>query len=438
MPYWVNVRRVSPTLPNIRVSPRTLRRHADRVFADLVAVGDLVSVECGQHRFLVANTAEHVRELMLERSEQLVKHSQLIEAGGRPAWLPVYGGGISVPLFRAALARGLTPARIPETLAAVSEAASTETEGWRDGLSLPLMAMTRRVATRAVCRSSFASSLTSTELASAQRAIAWADLQSRITSRSTRNLERLKLYTVKRKAAAARLTALGASLIDNADRAQQTQLTAVVDELPTFHPSAGRQQQNAIVGELFQGAAAPLAQTASWLLLRFAQHEEVAERLRAEWQRVLHPGAPVDRDCLKALVYTSAFIREVTRFHPTNARIVRAAVADTELGGVPVPVGTRVVVNVRAIHNDPRFYSGPAEFKPDRWLDSRPAASTLAYLAFGVGTRRCLGENMAMVALAAMLPALARNWDFAHGQVAVVDIGRNQPAERTRVELRSR
>lgn len=425
-------------LPSIRISPRTLRRHADRVFADLVAAGDLVCVECGQHRFLVANTADHVRELMLERSEQLVKHSQLIEAGGRPAWLPVYGGGISVPLFRAALARGLTPARIPETLAAVSDAASIETAGWRQGSTLPLMAAMRRVATRAVSRSSFASSLTATELASAERAIAWADLQSRITSRSTRNLERLKLYSARRKVAATRLTALGARLIDNADRTQPTQLTAVVDELPAFHPSADRQQQNAIVGELFQGAAAPLAQTASWLLLRFAQHGEAAAHLRAEWHRALPPGAPLDQDTLKELAYTSAFIREVTRLHPTNARIVRAAVADTELGGVPVPVGTRVVVNVRAIHNDTRFYSDPAEFAPERWLDGRPAASTFAYLAFGVGTRRCLGENMALVALAAMLPALARNWDFTVGRVAIVDVGRHQPSERMRLKLQSR
>jgi cytochrome P450 len=419
------------------VAPRQLIREPERTFESLARCGDLVWVVCGDHRFLLVNHPELVRELLIDRAAEMVKHSQLIEAGGRPAVLGAYGGGIPVQPFRAALARGLGPARIPDALAAVASASAAEVEKWRDGASLRLMSSMRRVAAATACRMSFGSSLTARELALAERAIGWVDLKSRVSSRASRVVEEMKLYGLRQRIATSRLRTLGSSLIENADRREVTQLTAVIDDLPLLHPSTTRRDQDAIVGELYQGAAAPLAQTAAWALVRFAREGEARALLRMEWEALPHAGA-IDRSELGALPYTRAFIREVTRLHPTNARIVRVALADSRLGDQPVPAGCRVVVNVLAIHRDSRFYDRPDEFAPARWLEGQPSAHKFAYLAFGRGTRRCLGENLAQFALTGLLPMLARTWDFDFDRVQVATGGRIQPSERTRVILRAR
>jgi pentalenene oxygenase len=426
------------TMADVVVAPRRLLKHYDDVFEELVAHGGLVWVTCGNHRFLVVNDADHVKQLLVERAEQLVKHSQLIEAGHPPKELPPYGGGISVPMFRRAQARGLGPARIPYILSAVEIAAGAETMGWRAGMSLPLMASLRRIATQSVCRSSLASRLSSAELSAAERSILWMDLPARVTSPRTRAVEALKLYGARGRLARSRLTALGARLIENADRTQRSQLAAVVAELPKFHPSTTRDDHANIVGELFYGAVAPLTQTAAWSVLCFATEPEAAANLREEWARVLPDGSRVEEAALRELRYTESFVREVTRLHPTNARIVRAAMTDTELGGEHVPKGSRVVVNVLAIHRDERFYEDATRFAPERWLDRSSKRNPFSYIAFGIGPRRCLGESLALVSVMAMLPALAGSWDFDVGRISLVTRNRAQPSERMRVRLRSR
>ena len=164
----------------------------------------------------------------------------------------------------------------------------------------------------------------------------------------------------------------------------------------------------------------PLTQTAGWLLLHFADQPLEAARLRAEWP---------------ATERTSAFVREVTRLHPTNPRITRAALVDTSVGGERVPANTRVVLNVNAINRDVRLYEAPDRLQPDRWLDARPPK--FGYLSFGVGERRCLGETFAVAALTAILPALCREWDLDLAERRVTTSGRRQLAEGTVATIRS-
>jgi cytochrome P450 len=119
----------------------------------------------------------------------------------------------------------------------------------------------------------------------------------------------------------------------------------------------------------------------------------------------------------------------VTRLHPTNPRITRAALVDTSVGGEQVPAGARVVLNVNAISRDPRFFDEPDRLRPDRWLADRP--HKFAYLSFGIGERRCLGESLALTSLTALLPALAGGWELQLPRFRATTAGRRQPAEGT-------
>ncbi len=374
----------------VRISQRTLRRHHRRTFGDLATRGDLVWVDTGQRRFLVVNSPDLVRELMIERAEQLVKpDSQVLETG-----LPAPASAdddIPVPEFRAALAKGMGASRIPDVVESMTAAASAEAAEWRDGMRFRLMPRMRRLAINATCWPSFGSRLGPEEVARAERAVRWIGRSIQVNSRAAQRWDRLTLNRRRRKGSYRQLVALNARLVANADRSRPTELTATVEDLPQLAPALTDEDQQAML----------------------------------------------DRETLARLRYTEAFVREVTRLHPTNERITRHAAVETALGGERIPELTRVILNVGALHRNPRFFEEPTRFAPERWLDGRPTPNKFAYVAFGVGGRRCLGETMGVAALTAMLPALVRDWDVEFGKLGFASKGRYQPAESVRATVRA-
>ncbi|HZT16777.1 MAG TPA: cytochrome P450 [Gaiellaceae bacterium] len=415
--------------PEVTVPPQELRADFEAVFERLARQGDLVWVRSGQQRLLLVNGAERAREVLIDRAAELVKpRSQTIDLG--PPEPEQADERIPAPLFRRALAKGLGAARDPEVAAAAVAAAAVETASWRDGARVRAMPTLRRIGIRVACEAMLGSRLDERGVRRAADALARLDERPRVRVPGEREGGRLR-----QARAAARLDAAAAALIDGADLSRPSELTAVLNDLPALAPGLRERELRQLVGELLLGAAGPLAQTAGWLLVRLAG-EPGAEDVRAEWKEVLGAG-PVDAALLPRLRRTEAFVREVTRLHPTNPRITRAAASDTTVGGEEVPARTRVVLNVNAINRDPRGYDEPGRFRPERWLDGHPAAHKLGYLSFGAGPRRCLGEGAGLTALTALLPALCRPWRLAFDELRVTETGRRQLADDTLVTLRA-
>lgn len=97
---------------------------------------------------------------------------------------------------------------------------------------------------------------------------------------------------------------------------------------------------------------------------------------------------------------------EGLRLYPPAWVLARAASDDVNLGVTTVAKGSFLFVPISAIHRDPRWWANPEAFMPDRHLALSPA-SKAAFLPFGVGPRRCIGEHFARtearIALAAVL-----------------------------------
>lgn len=75
---------------------------------------------------------------------------------------------------------------------------------------------------------------------------------------------------------------------------------------------------------------------------------------------------------------------EALRRWPHNPLVLRQALVDCALDGVPVPAGARVVAWTQAAMQDPESFPFPGEMRPDR-----PAR---AYLHFGAGLHPCAGR----------------------------------------------
>jgi cytochrome P450 len=125
------------------------------------------------------------------------------------------------------------------------------------------------------------------------------------------------------------------------------------------------------------------ALTLSWSWYLISQHPDVEEKLVEEWNRVLSGRAPTVDD-LQRLPYTDAVITEAMRLYPPVYLIGREATCDLELGGYRVKKGYTIFMSQWVNHRDPRYFSDPESFRPERWDDGLARRiPKYAYYPFG-------------------------------------------------------
>lgn len=143
----------------------------------------------------------------------------------------------------------------------------------------------------------------------------------------------------------------------------------------------------------------------TWASLRMAHHPSAWATLRDEamatdWTSydATQPGLP----------FTEAFYRECLRLHPPVRSVSRRAHTGFEIAGRAVPEGTHLSVSLRALGLDPRRFSRPTQFMPERWLRGDRKPSPAEMLQFGGGPHFCLGYHLALAESVTMLALLAR------------------------------
>ncbi len=146
----------------------------------------------------------------------------------------------------------------------------------------------------------------------------------------------------------------------------------------------------------------------SWYLL--AQHPEVERKLHAELDAVLGGRPPCASD-LPKLQYTDKIIRETLRLYPPAWRIFRRTEEAFAVGEYILPAGSNIVLSQWVTQRDPRWFSEPERFLPERW--SEEAAAKLprfAYFPFGGGPRVCIGAGFAMMEATLLLATIAQRF----------------------------
>jgi cytochrome P450 family 135 len=103
-----------------------------------------------------------------------------------------------------------------------------------------------------------------------------------------------------------------------------------------------------------------------------------------------------------------AIVRETLRLTPPAVGGLRRLAEPRAVAGHRLPTGLVTMVPIPLVHRDPRAFPEPDAFRPERRSDGEDGAAAAAFLPFGDGGRRCLGEHVAHAHFAAIVPAILR------------------------------
>jgi cytochrome P450 len=152
------------------------------------------------------------------------------------------------------------------------------------------------------------------------------------------------------------------------------------------------------------------ANALAWTWFQLATHPEVEARLHSELDSFLGGRLP-SVDDLPELRYTHMVLSEALRLYPPIRIINRRAVVDLTIEGYAIPSGSNVLVSPYVTHHDPRFFSDPFDFDPQRWTEERVAERPrYAFFPFGGGPRACIGRSFALTEAKLVIATVARLW----------------------------
>jgi pentalenene oxygenase len=380
----------------------------------LPAFGDLVQVKLGPVNAVVTCRPDLTRQMLLD-------HRNFDKGGPFYDRLrEVLGNGLGTcphsdhrrqrsllqPLFR--------PARYPGYATVMSKHTAAEVEAWGDGQIIDVLPSMHALTTRVGLLTMFAAPLDNARLAELHRAIndTLVGMYRRILippqlnmlplpgkRRYDRSRTRLRQITEEfiaeyRQERIDHQDLLSALLAASQD-GQTLSDTEICDQVIT----------------IFVGGTDSVAAVLAWAAYLMARHPDVQRRIQHEADTVLTDGTAIWND-LPRLDYTRRVVTEILRIYPPGWMVTRTVTTDTELDGHCIPAGTALVFSSYLLHHLPDIYPEPERFDPDRWVDGQASLPPGAFMPFGHGVRKCIGDTFAMTEATLGLATIAARWNI--------------------------
>lgn len=175
------------------------------------------------------------------------------------------------------------------------------------------------------------------------------------------------------------------------------------------------------------GASDTTAVTLTWALSLLLNNRHTLRRAQEELDVQIGKERSVREQDINKLVYLQAVIKETLRLYPAAPLGgPRQFTEDCSIGGHYVSKGARLIINLSKIQKDPRIWSNPTEFEPERFLtthkDLDPRGTHFEFIPFGGGRRACPGIAFALQTLHLTLASFLHAFDFSIPSNAGVDM----------------
>jgi cytochrome P450 len=158
----------------------------------------------------------------------------------------------------------------------------------------------------------------------------------------------------------------------------------------------------------------------TYTLSLLSWNPEARKQVRAEASKALGDGPPTHDD-LANLEHTKRAYQEALRLYPPAWAIFRRATGDVELGEHVIDEDSAVIMPLRSIHRDDRYFEDPETFDPDRWRRRDPNAVE-AYRPFSSGPHACIGRGFALAGATLSIAKMVRDFDIEVPEDALEDL----------------
>ncbi|MFD8011592.1 cytochrome P450 [Streptomyces sp. NPDC058955] len=391
----------------------SLARHRLAYLQSLRTRGPVVEVALGPRRLYVLNSPEAIRDV-LAGGEEYDKGPMFENLA------PFLGNGVlTCPNSEhRAQRRALQPAFRREAVsryaAVVAGGAAEATAGFEDGQVIDVNRELRRVTVHVMCRILFASDDTAVreEVHRAlpllirgvmRRTLMPWDRLNRIPTPAARRYDR----------AAAELRAAVRRAIARHRAAEDGTADGILAMLLALRDDDGRPLDEALVVDqvvtLLMAGSDSTAATMSWFFHALAGAPGVEKEIREELDEVLGGRLPGEADIPRMRRLTQALHETLRLYHPVWF-LTRRSVTPVEVAGSRFPAGTDFVYSIASLHRDPHLFPDPLAFRPERWEGRAPVRG--AWIPFGAGARKCVGDQLAMTEMTLILATILSRWSL--------------------------
>lgn len=376
----------------------------------------IIAVKAGPRRIYVINDPALVREALLQRSSKLQASAEYRIVGR------IIGNGLLLTdgPFHRQQRKLIKPAfhrpRIRGYADVIGQHAQTRFGGWHEGQQVNLGDEFGSLAAEVVLRCLFSTGIDQRQVTRITEGL--TDFMTWAGSRGldpTGLLARLPLPVNRRfRKSLDAVNGIIKRIIAERRAGEVTyddllSMLLSAQDNETGHSMADQQVRDEVMTLLIAGTES-VSRTMAWSAYQIARNPRVQSKLYAEIEKVL-PGHTVRFDDVERLPYLKLVLMETLRLYPPAYLVSRAAKEDITLGGYRIPAGSTMMVCYYALQRDPKVFTNPEHFDPERWSPERIAGTgRAAYPLFGIGPHSCPGEVFAWTEMTIVLATLATRW----------------------------
>ncbi|KAG8508415.1 LOW QUALITY PROTEIN: Lanosterol 14-alpha demethylase, partial [Galemys pyrenaicus] len=154
--------------------------------------------------------------------------------------------------------------------------------------------------------------------------------------------------------------------------------------------------------------------TSAWMGFFLARDKTLQKNCYLEQKAVCGEDLPpLNFDQLKDLNLLDRCIKETLRLRPPILTMMRMARTPQTVAGYTIPPGHQVCVSPTVNQRLKDSWVNRLDFNPDRYLQDSPVSGEkFAYVPFGAGRHRCIGENFAYVQIKTIWSTMLRLFEF--------------------------